>query len=115
MLPNEPTTCLFCLGETARLGRDKKGRPFMHCIACGARAFLPSFSPCLHGVAILGPLARAIVDEAARDRDAWMRMQATIGAYLDGLRAEAARAAEMSSPRTKTNDEAVVLQIARPR
>jgi len=86
----ESTVCLFCLNATAaRIGLDKKGRPFFHCIACGVRAFLPSFSPCLNGVAILGPLARATADEMARDPAAWDAANAKVTALITEFRARA--------------------------
>jgi hypothetical protein len=82
------TACLFCLNpSTARLGLDKKGRPFFHCVGCGARSFLPSFSPCLNGVALLTPWVRAIVDEMATNRDDYERYQHTIAAFLAQLNA----------------------------
>jgi hypothetical protein len=54
------STCLFCLGpSSARLGLDKKSRPYLHCVACGARSFLPLFDPCLNGLAVLPQLIEA--------------------------------------------------------
>jgi len=53
--------CLFCLNpSSARLGLDKKQRPYLHCVACGVRAFMPLYE-CLNGLAILptGAAARS--------------------------------------------------------
>jgi hypothetical protein len=89
LLLNDAVPCFYCMGPTsARLGLDKKGRPYVHCVCCGARSFLPAFTPCLHGLAILGPLSLAIHDEMARDRDAWERRHRQITTYLAALRAQ---------------------------
>ncbi len=89
MLLSDATPCFYCMNPgSARLGLDKKGRPYVHCVCCGARSFLPSFTPCLNGVAILGPLSLAIHDEMARNRDAWERRHSQIAAYIAGLRAQ---------------------------
>ena len=108
--------CLFCLNtSTARLGLDKKGRPFFHCVGCGARSFLPSFSPALNGVALLTPFVRAIADEMATSRDAYERYSRTIATFLGELRARrtlgvnvapVVAGAEASSP--------IVIPLARP-
>jgi hypothetical protein len=51
--------CLFCLHPaSARLGLDKKQRPYLHCVTCGARSFLPLYD-CLRGPAILPALIEA--------------------------------------------------------
>lgn len=85
----ESTICLFCLNPTgARIGLDKKGRPFMHCIGCGARCFLPNFAPCLNGIAVLTPIAHAILDEIARDKGAWEQFHGQIATLLAQLRAQ---------------------------
>jgi hypothetical protein len=55
--------CFACLQETARLGLDKRGRPYLHCVACGSRQFFPQFDPCCRGLAILPPIVRACVDQ----------------------------------------------------
>ncbi len=55
--------CVFCLNpRTARLGLDKKGRPYLHCAGCGARSFLPLYD-CLMGLAIIPPLVNAWMQE----------------------------------------------------
>jgi hypothetical protein len=91
MLLNDSSMCLFCLNANgARLGLDKKGRPYVHCIACGARSFLPSFTPCLNGIAILAPLALAVIEQMAKDRSAWERGHGQIATFLAKLRAQLA-------------------------
>jgi hypothetical protein len=90
---NDASLCLFCLNPSgARLGLDKKGRPYVHCIACGARSFLPSFSPCLNGIAVLAPLAHAVLEEMGRDREAWERVHGQVATFLAQLRAQIAGA-----------------------
>lgn len=79
--------CLFCMNDsTSRLALDRRGRPFLHCCACGARAFLPSFTPCLNGVAVLTPYVRAIAQEMARDSQAYSRHEKTIVTFVNDLR-----------------------------
>jgi hypothetical protein len=113
MLLNEPGPCFFCLGPiSTRLGLDRKGRPYLHCACCGARSFLPSFSPSLHGIPILGPLALAIHDEMSRDRDAWERRSEQIGAYLLALRAELTATA--STPQNERAAPTAFIPVARP-
>jgi|HubBroStandDraft_1064217.scaffolds.fasta_scaffold556051_2 hypothetical protein len=107
------TACLFCLNpSTARLGLDKKGRPFFHCVGCGARSFLPSFSPCLNGVALLTPWVRAIVDEMTSSREHYEKYQRTIAAFLAQLNAQ-----RMSVP-TATDSpqppQTITIPIKRP-
>jgi hypothetical protein len=109
----EGRPCLFCLNESAsRLGLDKRGRPFLHCCACGARAFLPSFSPCLNGLAILTPLARAVAAEMASSQESWTRHRDTIADFLSGLRSQTvggpAKAAQPSP------NQLVHVPLARP-
>ena len=108
--------CFFCLNPTSvRLGLDRKGRPYVHCTCCGARSFLPSYSPCLHGLAILGPLAHAIHEEMTRDRAAWERRHGQIATYLAGLRAQLAAAP--APPSAQPNGAAtpnITLPVARP-
>lgn len=116
MLLNDAMACFFCLNPgSARIGLDKKGRPYVHCACCGARSFLPSYSPCLHGVAVLGPLTRAIHEEMSRDVDEWERRTTQITSYLAALRAQlaepAARTREPSADVVQTN---VLMPIARP-
>lgn len=83
----ESTVCLFCMhASAARLGLDKKGRPYLHCVACGGRSFMPSFSPCLNGIAVLTPIARAVVEEIASDRVAWERFHGQVATLLADLR-----------------------------
>ncbi len=55
--------CFACLQEAARLGLDKRGRPYLHCVACGSRQFFPQFDPCCRGLAILPPVIRAHVTQ----------------------------------------------------
>lgn len=107
--------CFFCLNPTSsRLGLDRKGRPFLHCTCCGARAFLPSYSPCLHGVAVLGPLAVAIHEEMARDRAAWERRHAQMATYLAGLRAQLASASAASTPANVGAQPKISIPVAKP-
>jgi hypothetical protein len=106
----ESTICLWCLNpSTARIGLDKKGRPFVHCVGCGARCFLPSFAPCLNGVALLAPLARAIVDEMSTSREAYERAQQQVALLLAELRA---RVPGMTAPAPTA--PSVPLPFARP-
>ncbi len=114
MLLLNDTACLFCMNpNTARLGLDKKGRPFLHCVGCGARCFLPSFSPCLNGIALLTPFVRALVDEMATSRADYERHQGTIAAFLTQLHAQRT----MSAPSVGAPAHApstVTIPIARP-
>jgi|HubBroStandDraft_1064217.scaffolds.fasta_scaffold323005_2 hypothetical protein len=57
----EGQCCFACLQDAARLGLDKRGRPYLHCVACGSRQFFPQFDPCCRGLAILPPLIHAHV------------------------------------------------------
>jgi len=83
----EGRPCLFCMNDaSSRLALDRRGRPFLHCCACGARAFLPSFTPCLNGVAVLTPYVRAIAHEMARDSQAYGRHEKTIVTFVNDLR-----------------------------
>jgi hypothetical protein len=99
--------------NTARLGLDKKGRPFVHCVGCGARCFLPSFTPCLNGIALLTPFVRALVDEMSTNREDYEKHQRTIAALLAQLHTQQA----MSVPPTGEPVHAsstVKIPIARP-
>lgn len=81
------TACLFCLHPSgARLGLDRKGRPYLHCVICGARAFLP-VAECLHGPALLPSLIAAWRAELTEDQ----RRQ-RMASYLADLRRRAAQA-----------------------
>lgn len=54
------TLCLFCLHPSgARLGLDKKNRPFLHCTVCGTRSFVPLADVGLRGLAIVPTLVEA--------------------------------------------------------
>lgn len=82
-------TCFGCLSPgTARLLLDKRGRPYTTCIACGTRMFLPAFSPQLNGIALLEPLARALVEEMGRDREAYQRNHQQVARFIVGVRAK---------------------------
>lgn len=116
MLLTDAIPCLFCLNpSSSRLGLDRKTRPYVHCACCGARSFLPSFSPCLHGLPLLGPLALAIHEEMSRDRDAWERRSTQIAAYLAALRAQfiAGGPAKDNGATTET-PTGVLMPVARP-
>jgi hypothetical protein len=108
--------CLFCLNtSTARLGLDKKGRPFFHCVGCGARSFLPSFSPGLNGIALLTPFVRAISEEMATTREGYDRHSRTIASFLGEIRAR--RTLGAGAQATAGGDAArasVVIPIRRP-
>ena len=116
MLLNDSVPCVYCMNPTgARLGLDKKSRPYVHCVCCGARSFLPHYTPCLHGLAILGPLTLAIHEEMARDREAWQRRHGQIVTYLAALRAQInATAAGASAGSPSPGAPEVMLPIARP-
>lgn len=112
LLNDQP--CLFCLNlNTARLGLDKKGRPFVHCVGCGARSFLPSFSPCLNGVALLTPYARAIIEEMSESREAYDKGERAISTFLAQLRAQ--RTLEpISTELARAQTNVATIPIARP-
>jgi transcription elongation factor Elf1 len=86
-------TCLFCLNtSTARLGLDKKQRPYLHCVACGVRAFMPLYE-CLNGLAILPALVdawRKTTSEEAR--------RGHLAHYLNDLRSRAREANTAPAP-----------------
>jgi hypothetical protein len=80
--------CLFCLNPaSARLGLDKKQRPYLHCVACGVRAFMPIYD-CLNGLAILPALV-----EAWRKTTTEETRRAQLAVYLNDLRNRARGAA----------------------
>lgn len=84
----ESRPCLHCFNlTTAKLALDKKGKPFMSCVGCGARSFLPSFRPCLHGAAILTPIVQAIAEEMSQDARMYRRHQETVDSFIGGLQA----------------------------
>lgn len=59
--------CMFCLGiDMAEVRFDKRGKPFIYCHACNARAFLHG-RHCLPGIALLEPMVRQLVQDAASD------------------------------------------------
>ena len=115
MLLTDAIPCLFCLNpSSSRLGLDRKTRPYVHCACCGARSFLPSFSPCLHGLPLLGPLALAIHEEMSRDREAWERRSTQIAGYLAALRAQfVAAGAAKENGTTKDAAPGVLMPINR--
>lgn len=81
--------CLFCLNpSSARLGLDKKQRPYLHCVGCGARSFLPLYE-CLNGQAILPALV-----EAWRKTTTEETRRAQLAVYLNELRMRARVAAQ---------------------
>lgn len=95
--------CLFCLHpSSARLGLDKKSRPYTHCLTCGARSFLPLYD-CLRGLAILPTLIEAwretTDEETRRDRLAAylsdLRVRARVGAAAPPVTADSALAAAL--------------------
>ncbi len=95
--------CLFCLHpSSSRLGLDKKQRPYLHCLTCGARAFLPVYE-CLHGHAILPALIEAWRETMTEDRQ-----RAQLAAYLNDLRNRARNAA--TAP-TVTADAALAAAV----
>jgi hypothetical protein len=114
MLLLSETACLFCMNpNTARLGLDKKGRPFLHCVGCGARCFLPSFSPCLNGIALLTPYVRAIMDEMATSRGDYEKHHGTIAAFLAQLHAQRTMGAPPAGEPSRAVST-VTVPIARP-
>lgn len=64
--------CCFCHGEGAELRWDKRGSPYVRCVSCGTRAFLPT-SHALRGFIVTQGLLRGYLEErmvnpaAARD------------------------------------------------
>ena len=91
-LRNAP--CLFCLNpSSARLGLDKKQRPYLHCVTCGVRAFMPLYE-CLNGLAILPALL-----DAWRETMTEERQRAQLAIYLNDLRIRA-RGAASAPPAT---------------
>ncbi len=84
--------CLFCLTALARLGLDKKGRPYLHCTGCGARSFLPIYE-CLNGLAILPPLVEAW-KETVPDED----RRTQLAMYLADLKQRAQRTVPHPQP-----------------
>lgn len=86
--------CLWCLNpSSARLGLDKKQRPYVHCTACGARSFVPLFDPGLNGLAIVPALVEAW--RASTNSETWRAQLATL---LAELRARARGAAAAPAP-----------------
>lgn len=83
--------CVFCLNpRTARLGLDRKGRPYIHCSGCGARSFLPLYD-CLQGLAVIPPLVEAWMKEVSPED---LRMQLTM--HLAELRERATVAVQQA-------------------
>jgi hypothetical protein len=75
------TMCLYCLNPlSARLGLDKKQRPYVHCTACGARSFVPLFDPGLNGLAVVPALVEAW--RASVKPETWRAQLATLLAEL---------------------------------
>jgi hypothetical protein len=62
------------------LGLDKKMRPYLHCVACGVRSFMPIYE-CLHGLAIVPALV-----QAWRQRTSEEARRAHLVHYLNDLR-----------------------------
>jgi hypothetical protein len=82
-------TCFGCLSPgTARLLLDKQGRPYLTCIGCGTRMFMPGFMPQLNGVALLEPLGRALVEDMARDRTVYDVNQQRVSRFISEIRAK---------------------------
>lgn len=80
--------CLFCLNpSSARLGLDRKQRPYLHCLTCGVRAFMPLFES-LRGLAILPVLL-----EAWRKSTSEETQRAQLSLYLNDLRNRASAVA----------------------
>lgn len=63
MRPGDRYDCLYCLQpDSYEVRLDKRGRPYMTCIACGARTFLRG-AHSLRGPQMLwGPLTLALED-----------------------------------------------------
>lgn len=58
--------CFFCLNDqTAELRVDKKGRPYLSCMACGTRCFMPHPSA-MAGVRWLAPMVARLVGGKTR-------------------------------------------------
>jgi len=109
----EPRPCLFCMNPaTSRIALDKRGRPWIHCGACGTRAFLQSFSPALNGVAVLTPYLLVALDEM-KTREGYDLHARRIGAFLDGIHAQR-QGLHAPSPSPVVATPGVVLRVSAP-
>jgi transcription elongation factor Elf1 len=69
--------CVFCAtSDSARIGIDRRGRPYLVCGRCGARTFMPS-RMCLDGYGLLAPVLLDLMT-AMRSNDA-LRLRAEEG------------------------------------
>lgn len=69
--------CVFCAtADSARVGIDKRGRPYLHCGRCGARSFLPS-RLCLDGYGLLAPVLVELMNIVRNNEQ--MRQRAEAG------------------------------------
>lgn len=100
--------CLFCLNpSSARLGLDKKMRPFLHCTACGTRSFIPLIDPGLNGLAVVPQLIeawRAAVDPAMQ--------RAQLATLLNELRARARGATSTPAQTPESALDAAIAKVA---
>lgn len=91
----DDATCAFCLGDRASLRFDRKGRPYVACQSCGARAFLVSLRDAVRWLAIVQPLLSARAEELAADADSAARatqMEARVAGALRAILAAVPRA-----------------------
>ena len=65
------TSCVFCYSRNARIGIDKRGKPYVVCSSCSGRTFF--YTP--EGSRVLRAQHRLLQDDGAREYA--MRMLAT--------------------------------------
>lgn len=75
-MTTERMACPCCFETELEIRFDKHGRPYCTCGACSARIF-PRGMQSLVNLAILSPLASAMAERIATDREEWERAQAT--------------------------------------
>ena len=84
----EPRPCLFCLNPTTScIKLTVHKRPWLHCVACGSRSFVQSFTPGLNGIALLTPFVHVILEQM-QTREGQEVHSRRIAAFLDGIKAQ---------------------------
>ena len=77
--------CPFCVApDGVLLLWDKRGKPYMKCVLCGVRAFMPT-ARSLRGLALVEPYVRHIAEQAKTDPVAAARDDAAVDVWRAGL------------------------------
>jgi hypothetical protein len=85
--------CVFCATpDVARLGVDKRGRPYLVCGRCGARSFLPS-RLCLDGYGLIAPVLVEVMQMVRSNDSLRARAEAGQASMVDEVAKQAAHAA----------------------